>query len=83
MVDNAIEEDRARSVEQCAFFCGADTGAGNRFIYGTNEYGADRCNSAGCKCYCEEKAENAKCTLVQHDGYNLYRNDKRVIRPWS
>jgi len=83
MVNGGIEEDRARSVEHCAFLCGLDTDAGDRFIYGTNEYGwkNSRCNGRGCKCYCEEKSEKAECKLSKHSGYNLYRIDKRVVKP--
>ena len=44
------------------------------FIYGTNDFGENRCDSYGCVCYCELQSVPGRCDYrVRHKGYRLYR----------
>ena len=46
------------------------------FIFGTNDFGKNRCNRKGCKCICEvEAAYDGTCDVKKHRGYRLYRYD--------
>ena len=59
------------SVDKCAEAC---KGVAEIFIFGTNDFGNDRCYEDGCKCICETSAEDdGTCDVVQHDGYRLYK----------
>ena len=64
---------RLESVEKCAEAC---TGVASMFIFGTNDFGKNRCNRKGCKCYCETSAAtDGTCNMKNHRGYRLYRYD--------
>ena len=56
----------------CAEAC---SGKASMFVYGTNEFGNNRCSSDGtCECYCEYASANGVCTKqIQNTGYNLYK----------
>ena len=44
------------------------------FIYGTNDFGENRCDSSGCDCYCELQSVQGRCDYrVRHKGYRLYK----------
>ena len=44
------------------------------FIFGTNDFGQNRCDEDGCVCVCETGAkDDGTCNMVSHDGYNLYK----------
>ena len=44
------------------------------FVFGTNEFGTNRCDESGCACYCETAATNeGDCQLTDHEGYNLFK----------
>jgi len=60
------------TVEECASAC---KGVAPMFIFGTNDFGTERCDENGiCRCYCETAAEpNASCSEIRHEGYVLYR----------
>ena len=61
---------RFKNVGECAAAC---RGESQLFIYGTNDYGNNRCNSTGfCKCYCEHNSEEFRCPTTSHTGYRLY-----------
>ena len=60
------------SLAACAEAC---SGKASMFLYGTNEFGNNRCSSDGnCRCLCEIASANGVCTKqVQHTGFNLYK----------
>ena len=44
------------------------------FIFGTNDFGQNRCDEDGCVCVCETGAkDDGTCNMISHDGYNLYK----------
>ena len=50
------------------------------FIFGTNDFGDDRCESNGkqCQCYCETSAKDkglVTCETSDHNGFRLYKFD--------
>ena len=58
-------------VGHCAKMC---QGISTMFVFGTNDYGNDRCYDGGCKCLCETAAKSdGTCNKVSHNGYRLYR----------
>jgi hypothetical protein len=58
-----------RSLWACARACERSS---DMIVYGTNEFGVNRCKGKGCACYCED-ATKAKCyKRVSHKGYNLF-----------
>ena len=62
------------SITECAESCEE---LASMFIFGTNEFGNDRCSSDGCKCICETSADDdGNCETVQHDGYRLFKFSK-------
>ena len=64
---------RFETVEECGDACG---GVATMFIFGTNDFGKNRCNRNGCKCICEvEAAYDGTCNVKTHRGYRLYRYD--------
>jgi len=64
---------RFETVEECGEACG---GVATMFIFGTNDFGKNRCNRKGCKCICEvEAAYDGTCDVKKHRGYRLYRYD--------
>jgi len=59
------------TVDQCAKACKTTS---TMFAYGTNDFGATRCNDKGCRCFCETAAfKDGTCSEVKHNGYRLYR----------
>lgn len=59
------------TVEDCGREC---RGLSSMFVFGTNHYGQTKCNSKGCRCYCETSAnDDGTCTMVDHNGYRLYK----------
>ena len=60
-----------QSLGTCASIC---KGEASMFIFGTNDFGESRCNSDGCKCYCETSAtEQGTCDIIDHTAYRLYK----------
>ena len=44
------------------------------FIFGTNDFGTNRCFVEGCNCVCETSAkDDGTCDMESHDGYRLYK----------
>ena len=59
------------SIGECAEAC---KDVAKMFIFGTNDFGNNRCYEDGCNCFCETSAEdNGTCNIVQNDGYRLYK----------
>ena len=59
------------SIDQCAMACSR---LSSMFVFGTNDFGNDRCFSDGCKCICETGAkDDGTCDTVGHNGFRLYR----------
>ena len=71
---------RPHTLEQCATSC---LGVSSMFIFGTNDFGKDRCDVRingiyleGCFCYCETSAKpDGTCNMKKHNGYRLYKFD--------
>jgi len=58
------------SLERCADVC---TGISQMFIWGTNDFGNNRCKSGKCRCYCQYSTKDYKCIKRKaHTGYKLY-----------
>ena len=69
------EESKGKldSLQECADAC---YGVASMFIFGTNDFGKDRCESNGkqCDCYCETSAnDDGTCDITDHDGFRLYK----------
>ena len=65
-------------IHDCASSC---KGKSSMFIFGTNEFGNNRCNMpgkpTGCACICEVAASGyGTCDTIGHTGYNLYKYSK-------
>ena len=60
------------NAEQCAVAC---KGWSTLFVFGTNDFGTNRCNDEGhCRCYCETQAlKDGTCSQIDHAGYRLYK----------
>ena len=44
------------------------------FIFGTNDFGEDKCDGGNCECYCESDAANdGSCAQTADMGYRLYK----------
>ena len=71
-----ISKSKKLNIESCASSC---KGFSSMFIYGTNDFGANRCNSNGyCDCYCETSASNkGTCNMVDNNGFRLYKYTNR------
>ena len=66
-----VNEGGMDSIDQCAMTCSRRS---SMFIFGTNDFGNDRCFSDGCKCVCETAAKDeGTCDTVDHNGFRLYR----------
>ena len=62
-----------RTVADCADACRDKS---SLFIFGTNDFGTNRCllPCRGCKCFCENTSTFGICEQeIDHDGYRLYR----------
>ena len=59
-------------IEVCARYC---LGKASMFIFGTNDFGENRCETnAGCDCYCETSAAmDGTCNTIDNIGYRLYK----------
>ena len=58
------------TLEECAKKCVWSS----MFIYGTNDFGSNRCDETGCRCICESAAKTiGTCDQVDHKGYRLYK----------
>ena len=74
-----VVKERTHDIETCAKSC---QGVSSMFIFGTNDFGDNRCNADGCRCICETSAlADGTCTTVSHNGYKLYKYVKSAI--WS
>ena len=62
-------QGKKKTEEECANSC---RGISSLFIYGTNEFGLDRCDSAGCSCFCELPS-GGECIQKEHKGFKLYK----------
>ena len=72
---NHTDKGYKKTAYDCAKAC---AGTASMFIYGTNSFGTKRCNSKGCRCWCEHGTRSF-CQKKRHTGYNLYvthSNDK-------
>ena len=59
------------SISECANKCKSKSTV---FLFGTNDFGVERCNSDGCACMCETGANSdGSCDMVPHNGYRLYK----------
>ena len=68
---NEVTKGRLNDVESCAKSC-KDTSS--MFIFGSNDFGAERCYANGCECACETSAlSDGTCTTTPHNGYRLYK----------
>ena len=62
---------RKKTLKECAYSCQRSA---YMFIYGTNDFGENRCNDSGCDCYCELQSVLGRCDYrVRHKGYRLYK----------
>ena len=61
---------RKKTLEECANSC---RGVSSMFVYGTNDFGQNRCSSVDCLCYCELSSKLGQCNQITHNGYRLYR----------
>ena len=63
-----------QGAEECAFAC---KGVASMFIFGTNDFGTNRCstsNRSKCKCWCQKGASaDGSCSAHNHNGYKLYK----------
>ena len=58
------------TLEECAKKCVWSS----MFIYGTNDYGKNRCEGTSCRCICESAATTVgTCDQIDHKGYRLYK----------
>jgi len=59
------------TLEECAKKCMWSS----MFIYGTNDFGSNKCGKdKWCKCYCETAASAVNtCNQINHSGYRLYQ----------
>ena len=59
-----------RSLWACARACERSS---DMIVFGTNEFGVNRCKGGRCACYCEDDTIG-KCNgkRIEHKGYNLY-----------
>ena len=65
MGDTYPTEDSCANV--CKYFS-------SMFIYGTNDFGEERCFADGCSCFCETSAmPNGTCNTTSHMGFLLYK----------
>ena len=70
-----INKRNEPNLESCAQSC---IGISSMFIYGTNDFGDNRCFSNGCACFCETAAApEGTCSKVGNSGYKLYKYEKR------
>ena len=71
-------------VAKCAFECSRRF-SGDVFLFGTNEFGNDRCkNERGCNCYCtNNNMKERDCVTKRHDGYNIYVLDEKRTKKLS
>ena len=59
------------SIDDCAKAC---TEHASMFVFGTNDFGVDRCDMTGCNCLCETAARSdGTCNTADHRGYRLYK----------
>ena len=66
-----MDEESKKSIIDCANEC---KGKASMFIFGTNDFGNDRCSEQGCSCSCEISAtRGGTCNMVSHTGYRLYK----------
>lgn len=58
-------------LEECGSSCEKIS---SMFIFGTNEYGEDRCLANGtCSCFCETaETSDGVCNQISHSGFRLY-----------
>ena len=63
-----------KHIYECASKC---KGVASMFVFGTNDFGVNRCDSNGCECYCETSATvEGTCSQRNHEGFNLYKYNK-------
>ena len=69
-----IDIGRTLDIKTCAEKCQEKS---SMFIYGTNDWGNNRCFSDGCNCACETAANSdGTCNRIDHTGYRLFKYDK-------
>ena len=62
---------RLTEIGDCASAC---IGISSMFIFGTNDFGTNRCYDDGCECFCETSASPiGSCNTISHEGYRLYK----------
>ena len=66
-----VDQGQKDSLEDCAKAC---IGKASMFIFGTNDFGVDRCDGESCQCFCETSANaDGTCNMVENKGYRLYK----------
>ena len=66
-----MQEESKKDILDCAKEC---KGKASMFIFGTNDFGNDRCSEEGCHCSCETSATpGGTCNMVTNTGYRLYK----------
>ena len=73
-----VNKRGVKDMKSCAREC---YGVSSMFIYGTNDFGTNRCGEAwvgnGCACVCETAAKvEGTCNMVKHNGYRLFKYEK-------
>ena len=59
------------SISECADKCKRKS---TIFLFGTNDFGVERCNKDGCACMCEISVNSdGSCDMAPHNGYRLYK----------
>ena len=66
-----IGKGKMDSIDDCAKACREHA---SMFVFGTNDFGVDRCDLTGCNCLCETGARSdGTCDTADHRGYRLYK----------
>ena len=67
-----VSVGEASSIDECANKC---EGIAEMFIFGTNDFGTNRCSDNGlCRCFCETSSSyDATCQQTSHNGYRLFK----------
>ena len=76
-IGEEIKQGLKKHLESCAKSC---KDVSSMFVYGTNNYGNNRCYDEGCECICEVAAlPDGTCITKEHSGYQLFTYEKGGI----
>ena len=71
---SAVWKGPAKDLENCAENC---KGVSTMFVFGTNDWGTNRCDPEGCACFCATAANpDGTCSINEHNGYRLFKYEK-------